>query len=620
MKRSEQQLESLKEWWHSVFPYVERGLSGAPLRRNLLAALAVWLLSALAASFIVYSGSSLARDWRHSLDLESSEREAINWPQCGFCVTVLDPTHLEELEEEMRKSPLQQRHECANFGYRTEACEGLPHELRSALRRLERPAQAEDQKYDWRHNPLFVQPSAEGAWEIARSQDFLPSVEPYRSPLAGGDFARVWGLVAALFLLPLLVIVWPLRMVMRVGTTLYHQSWSLLVATQQPVERILAGVLLQAALPLFFVAAPLVATVMVQMLVVQGALGSALGFGLAALSLAALWSAFAVTLSVLAGRRVAPALLVVISVFVGALYIIALLAIGDSLIRGGRVAAIFLRSGADLWLLARANFLSPELSIVKHGYLRVEWVAASVLLFAACLRWITAHARRLQAQVEPALSRRGWYGGWAMAGAILTLRVHASNQRLRWSEDLACAGYSRESFFLYLLVLTVPLASYLRHAVHPHAHRSELRLDRGSWWRAFKESWGAIGIMLALSYSLDLCGWSRALAFLSSSMLLPFFLFSTTWVALATGLSLLLARGIRSRREKLIFALAAVGTFIAVLVMLNSWFNQRGASPVEGWYALPGWALAALLVSAGPVLLLHAREFGRAGHPKKVGA
>lgn len=610
MKRSEHPIEQFKQWLHCVFPYIERGLSGAQLRWNLLGALALWVLSALSGLYIVQSDSSLARDWRHSLDLESTKHEAINWPQCGFCVTVMERYRADIIEREMQKSTRQQRESCATDGYRGKACEGLPHELQSALHRMEKPALGLDPGTPWKRSAAFAEPPGEVAWQSAVERDFLPAIELYRSPLSMQDFPRVWGLVAAWGLLPLLVILLPLRIVMRLGASLYHQSWSLLVATQQPVERILAGLVLQAALPVLMAAVPLIATVMVQMLVSQGALGSALGFGLAALTLASVWSAFAVTLSVLAGRRVAPALLVCISMFVGLVYFAVLLESNDSIITRGAASAplMLLHSGADLWLLAQAKFLHPLMPIAQKGHLRIELVLASALLLVASLRWIGAHARRLQAQLEPALSRRGWYTGWAMGAGVLALRGLEYEMPFKAQEYYGCSNSFPDAGVLsVLLVLLLPLASYLRHAVHPLAHRSELLLDGASWLRAFKESWGAIAIMFGVFLLGSSCRLELMWGIVVSGALVSFFLVVSAWVAMASGLSLLVARGLGSRREKLVCTVVALGTAVAGWIMLLGWFDASSGH----WDGIFRLGAMIWLASAGPAFLLLAVEFFR---------
>lgn len=541
----------------SVVPYIERSVSGPWLRRYVLCAILFWLGAAMLSLFATHSSSPVARDMREFYRLESDSRDVTAWEQCGLCALVDRPKEAQQLRDDLAKISDKRLRECAlEIGENNKFCTGIPWRIRTVLRDLRdlkghayNMARRSTERDKLDESTLYA--------DLVAARDdlnFRPRVEVYRSPLDWSDFPVVLGLTCSFFLLFGAIVVVPFRVVVMVGRELYHQTWMLLVATQQPVSRILFALVLQALVPLALIGMPLLFTALLTMSI-GGQVVAALTVALSLITLCAVWSAFGVTLAAMAGRHVAPSFLTLASLFVSGIYFLVVLGSGEFVANSSSdmLARLWMHSGLDFWAGAQAGFdlVSPKAQ--RYWSPNFARIIAQLALIPCCLLWIAAHAHRCQPGRFAGLTRRAWVGAWALAGLVLGARCFAGASAAQvLTGDFG--DWSWRGLGIYAITaLVVPLTSYLTTSAHPLSHRPLARVDLRTWRKTSAAACFAVGALwLGQVAGIGLAGACEGRDLFSSDGLFAAVLLGL-WCVLMSGVGLLLARGLRSQRSKLEF-------------------------------------------------------------------
>lgn len=545
----------------SVVPYVERSVGGPWMRRYLFCAIAFWLVAVMVSLVVTHSSSTGARDLREFYRLEAESSKARAWHQCGFCAVVDSAKRAKELSEDLADISDKELEACALAGGESRACANIPWPARSVLRdQLELDHYVEQlvrksaprEKLD----AFVVQEEFRFAVQVA---NFRPRIEIYRSPLDWSDFPIALGLTCSLLLLFGAIIVLPFRVVVLVGRELYHQTWILLVATQQPVSRILLALVLQALTPLALIAAPLLLT-SVAMMVYDGQILAAVALCSSLVTLSAVWSAFGVTLPALVGRHVAPSFLTLFSLAISGIYFLVVLVSGDFVVNsnGDMLPRLWLHSGLDFWAGAQAGFGVVSEDAFRYWGPNFARSLAQLVLIPTCVLWVVAHAHRCQPERVAGLSRRAWVSAWTLAGLVLGIRCFAGVEAV--SIELGDFGdWTWRRLGLYAVTaLVVPLTSYLTTSAHPLSHRPQSRIGFSTWAKTSISSGLAVGFVwlgqvmgICLAGACDLADLVTLDGVVAAILVLG-------WCVLMSGVSLLLARGLRTRRAKFEFFGAAL--------------------------------------------------------------
>lgn len=540
----------------ALIPYVERSTAGSWRRRYLWSAVLLWLATALVSLFVTHASSPAARSWREAYHLESESQDVSAWQQCGFCVVLDDPKRVREVRQTLASVSDKALKRCAMGNQSHRDCSGVHWSVRSRLHdfnNLEYHAEqiAEKSVFAVEREPLAIRMAYE---EQAYAAHFRPTIEVYRSPLGWSAFPKALGLTCALVLLFGVVVVLPFRVAFLVGRELYHQTWMLLIATQQPVSRILSGLVLQALFPLLLVGAPIFLTFS-GLLVAGGQVLAALSLTLSLLALIGVWSAFGVTLPALVGRHVAPSFLTLFSLGVSVIYFVLVVFVREFAANtgGDLLPRLWLHSGLDLWAGAQSGFG------VLSGKAQQLWdpnlvrCVASLALIPTSLLWICAHAHRCQPGRRPGLSRGAWLAAWSLAGLVLGARCYARVSAL--ADGYGDYGdWSWRRLGLHALTcLVIPLFSYLRTSEHPLSHRPAARIDFGTWAKVSLDAFFAVLLVwLGQSLAIVLTGAAELGDLVSIDGLVAAKLMGF-WCFLWSGVSLLFARGLTSTRAKLSF-------------------------------------------------------------------
>lgn len=553
-----------REMGKAILPYIERSFSGSKLRSLGIATLLVWLASGWASFVVVTGDSSVAMSLRQALDLESEHRELRNWEQCGFCVTVDSDEEKVRYAEEIAGVSSVDIQTCLQ-GERFSDCDALSYPWLQMVRMLPKSALSADADAPildlyWKEGFVGHQPTKREAWNQAQALDFRPKVEVYHSPLGADAFTQVWGLVCSFLLLCGAVVLVPLRVAFLFGKEIYHGTWTLLIATQQPVTRIVFALMAQALVPLLMLAAPLWLTVVLTMLG-TGQVMASVAFTLACITLLSLWASFGVTLPALAARHTSPALLMMFSLVPPAIYlgITCQLDVQAMDSGGNLISRLFFHSGLDQWNLARFVLNPLAYPFAQHEAPQLPRMLASVGLVGACLLWIRAQAGRIWATGRAGLSRKAWFSAWFLAGFVLGARWWSGLMGSPVHNRIG-GGFAWQDLCGSLLVvaLLVPLASYLRCSAHPLAHRPQDLPGLRSWFGLAAEVMGA---MLLLLGGQAVGAWvlvSFALAEIEGREVLLSVFLLIGWSVLVSGVSLLMARGLFGWRSKLAFGLGSL--------------------------------------------------------------
>lgn len=555
----------------SVIPYVERSVSGSWFRRYLWSAALLWVLAALVSVFVTHSTSPLARDWRESYRLESESKDTTAWHQCGFCVVVDSPKRAFELETKLSRLSDRTLLECAHEDAERTVCSEVPWAVRSLLRDHKNAQYHADRIAE----SSTVRDSVDSAQVLeafvadAKAAKYRPRIEAYRSPLGWSDFSDVLGLTCSLLLLFGVVVALPFRIVVLLGRELYHQTWTLLVATQQPVSRILFALVIQSLVPLAVVGAPLLLTVL-GLMVSGGALLSALSFTLSMLALVAVWSAFGVTLPALMGRHIAPSFLTLFGLGVSGIYVLIVINVSQFVADspGSLVPWLWIHSGLDVWAGAQAGFGVLGQEAQRFWTPSVARTIAQLALIPASLLWISAHAHRCQPGRKAGLSRGGWLLAWSLAGLVLGARCYAALCAVA-EHSLDFGDWSWRRLGAYAIIcLVIPFASYLTTAAHPLSHRNDARIDFATWGKRSFDAALAFGIVwFCQAGAIALAGACRVSHLLSIDGLVAA-KSVVLWCVLMTGVSLLAAKGLDSKRAKFeFFSATLLGLSLAPAVV-----------------------------------------------------
>lgn len=541
----------------ALVPYVERSVSGPWLRRYLGGALLLWLMVAGVSVFVTHdASSSLAQDWRESYRLESESKDAQAWHQCGYCVVSRSLRDVRNLREKLASISDAALERCAFKEPEHQQCSGVPWAIRSRLRDLQHlKYHAENvSERSVVRRPAHVWEVYESFESQAKAAKLRPRIERYRSPLDWSDYPAVFGLTCSLVLLFGVVVVLPFRVAVLLARELYHQTWMLLVATQQPVSRILCALVMQALFPLVLLGAPLALT-SVALMAAGGQVLAAFMFVLALLALVSLWSAFGVTLPALMGRHLAPSFLTLFCLGVSAIYFFTIINVGEFVANSHNdlLPRLWMHTGLDLWAGAQSGFgVLTEKGQLYWGPSLGRAVALVALIPASWL-WISSHAHRCQPGTEPGLGRPAWFAAWGLAGVVLGARCFTGVKVI--AQDFGEYGdWSWRRLGLYALTgLVIPLVSYLRSSAHPLSHRPAAGVDLGTWVRVSLDTMLAVLIVWLCQACAVISASGCDLHGLVSMQGLMAACLIALWCILMSGLSLLFARGLSGLRAKFEF-------------------------------------------------------------------